>query len=539
MKKIYTYLIIITISVLSVLPLLVKSNIWGHDTNFHLANISDITNSISINNPLPKICTNIGNGLGYATHLFYAPLPHYIGGYLNLLFKNLNLGVDNCLTFIYLIVSILSGIVMFKYAYELSKNNYVAIISSIIYILMPYRIGDMVIRSSMNEVFIFLFLPMILLSLNRLINNKKYLLLFVIGYTGLILSHLVMALYTTLFIIIWLIIFYKDILKKDTIIKLIKASLLVTIFVMPFIILLLSQKINGNYMVFVDGYMSNIDYVTSFGITVKNFLIPLNDYSWEVPQFINLLVIISSIISIYFYFKNKVKDKNITYLITLLTICFIMCLNIFPWKLLPKTLYMIQFPWRLQTYIALSISIISPLWIKQLSDKKIKTVAIIFCILLVIIQIPFTKSTMSYKYLLNDEIDYNLGMGHSKEYLPVNSYKNLEYFNTKEKTIKCNNCNYIIKENNSKKMVFEITSTDKQIIELPRLYYTGYELRDKNNRQVKFYENSNGLIEFVGSNNKYTLIYKGPILYRISVVTGIITAITLIAINIYIKSKKN
>lgn len=539
MKKIYTYLIIITISVLSVLPLLVKSNIWGHDTNFHLANISDITNSISINNPLPKICTNIGNGLGYATHLFYAPLPHYIGGYLNLLFKNLNLGVDNCLTFIYLIVSILSGIVMFKYAYELSKNNYVAIISSIIYILMPYRIGDMVIRSSMNEVFIFLFLPMILLSLNRLINNKKYLLLFVIGYTGLILSHLVMALYTTLFIIIWLIIFYKDILKKDTIIKLIKASLLVTIFVMPFIILLLSQKINGNYMVFVDGYMSNIDYVTSFGITVKNFLIPLNDYSWEVPQFINLLVIISSIISIYFYFKNKVKDKNITYLITLLTICFIMCLNIFPWKLLPKTLYMIQFPWRLQTYIALSISIISPLWIKQLSDKKIKTVAIIFCILLVITQIPFTKSTMSYKYLLNDEIDYNLGMGHSKEYLPVNSYKNLEYFNTKEKTIKCNNCNYIIKENNSKKMVFEITSTDKQIIELPRLYYTGYELRDKNNRQVKFYENSNGLIEFVGSNNKYTLIYKGPILYRISVVTGIITAITLIAINIYIKSKKN
>ena len=539
MKKIYTYLIIITISVLSVLPLLVKSNIWGHDTNFHLANISDITNSIRINNPLPKICTNIGNGLGYATHLFYAPLPHYIGGYLNLLFKNLNLGVDNCLTFIYLIVSILSGIVMFKYAYELSKNNYVAIISSIIYILMPYRIGDMVIRSSMNEVFIFLFLPMILLSLNRLINNKKYLLLFVIGYTGLILSHLVMALYTTLFIIIWLIIFYKDILKKDTIIKLIKASLLVTIFVMPFIILLLSQKINGNYMVFVDGYMSNIDYVTSFGITVKNFLIPLNDYSWEVPQFINLLVIISSIISIYFYFKNKVKDKNITYLITLLTICFIMCLNIFPWKLLPKTLYMIQFPWRLQTYIALSISIISPLWIKQLSDKKIKTVAIIFCILLVITQIPFTKSTMSYKYLLNDEIDYNLGMGHSKEYLPVNSYKNLEYFNTKEKTIKCNNCNYIIKENNSKKMVFEITSTDKQIIELPRLYYTGYELRDKNNRQVKFYENSNGLIEFVGSNNKYTLIYKGPILYRISVVTSIITAITLIAINIYIKSKKN
>ena len=146
---------------------------------------------------------------------------------------------------------------------------------------------------------------------------------------------------------------------------------------------------------------------------------------------------------------------------------------------------------------------------------------------------------MSYKYLLNDEIDYNLGMGHSKEYLPVNSYKNLEYFNTKEKTIKCNNCNYIIKENNSKKMVFEITSTDKQIIELPRLYYTGYELRDKNNHQINFYENSNGLIEFVGSNNKYTLIYKGPILYRISVVTGIITAITLIAINIYIKSKKN
>ena len=55
MKKRHIVFIIIIISVLSIFPLLVKSNVLGHDTRFHLANIKDIGNTMRLTNPLPKI----------------------------------------------------------------------------------------------------------------------------------------------------------------------------------------------------------------------------------------------------------------------------------------------------------------------------------------------------------------------------------------------------------------------------------------------------------------------------------------------------
>lgn len=538
MKKRYIYLIIVVISIISILPLLVKSNVWGHDTIFHLANIEDITNNISLTNPFPKISTNIGNGLGYATHLFYAPLPHYIGGYINLIFKTLNLGVDNCLVFTYLIISIMSGIIMYHYSYDLLKKKHLALISSIIYLLMPYRMGDIIVRSSFNEVFVFLFIPMILLSLNRLINNKKYLCLFVVGYTGLILSHLVMALYTSLFLIIWAIVFYKNIFTKENIIKLIKGISLVSILVLPFLSLLLSQKLGSNYLIFLDGYMSNIDYMNFYNLKFKDFLIPLNNYSWDVPQFINILVIITFIISIYFFFKEKNKDKNIIYLLVLFSISFIMCLNIFPWEIVPKTLYMIQFPWRLQTFITISISIISPLCLKKLENKKLKITTIIFISLLVITQIPFIKNMMTYEYILEEKINYNTGMGHSKEYLPTSTYENIDYFDNRKIEIKCNNCSSDIIKNNSKEMVFKINTSNEQVIELPRLYYIGYELKDSNNKNVKFYENEKGFIEFIGNKDTFTLTYKAPLLYRITIILSSISILCIISYKIYLKKNK-
>ena len=51
----------------------------------------------------------------------------------------------------------------------------------------------------------------------------------------------------------------------------------------------------GNYSVFTDGYMANIKDINASTLSLKSFIIPLNDYSWEVPQFTNILVIITSL----------------------------------------------------------------------------------------------------------------------------------------------------------------------------------------------------------------------------------------------------
>ena len=539
MKKRHIVFIIIIISVLSIFPLLVKSNVLGHDTRFHLANIKDISNTMRLTNPLPKISNIIGNGLGYGTHLFYAPLPHYIGGYVNRIFRFLDFGADNCLVFMYLLVSISSGIIIYYLAFDLTKNKYTSLLSSIIYLLTPYRMGDMIVRSSYNEIFIFLFFPMILLSLNRLINNKKYLVLFVVSYSGLILSHLVMSLYATLFIIIWALFFYKQLFQKENILKLLRGISIVSMIVLPFLTLLVSQKMGGHYSVFTDGYMANIKDINASTLSLKSFIIPLNDYSWEVPQFTNILVIITFLISCFIIIKDKNKNKNLYYFIILFLINFIMCLKIFPWNLLPKFFYMIQFPWRLQTFIAVSLSIIAPICFTKLSIKKLKIATIIFTCLLIVTEIPFIKSMMNYTYLLDSDIDYNFGMGNSREYLPISANENLDYFNSKKREIKCDDCVYTITRNSSRFLKFEIETDHKQKIELPKIYYVGYELRDSNNKKIKFYENEFGLIEFIGNENTYTLTYKAPLMYRAIIILEGFVIIGIIIFKVWKRSSKN
>ena len=60
---------------------------------------------------------------------------------------------------------------------------------------MPYRLGDIVVRSAFNEVFTFLFMPLVLLGLLYLIegNKKRFYLFFILGCSGLIYSQMVMA----------------------------------------------------------------------------------------------------------------------------------------------------------------------------------------------------------------------------------------------------------------------------------------------------------------------------------------------------------
>lgn len=537
-EKFKLLIIILIVSLISILPLIFKSNIYGHDSHFHLANIIDLTNSMSFKNIFPKISSEIGYGLGYGTHLFYPPLPHFISSLFNIFFRLLGLGSDNCLVFIYLLCSFFSGLVIYYLALEIFNDKKISLLSSIIYVLMPYRMGDMIVRCSLNEVFIFIFFPMILLSLIRMKNNKNFSFLFIIGYVGLILSHFVLAFYASFLFIIWAIIFYKDIFKKEIICNLIKNIIIVTIIVLPFLILLLSQKNGITYMVFLDNYITEFSWMKYYSLSITDFIIPLSDYSWDVPQFINIFVLISTVYSLYTIVKKKINNKLYYFMIGVLILNLAICLNIFPWKILPDIFYMIQFPWRCQTFISLFISLICPIWIIYSKNKK--NICIIFSILLIVSSIPFIKNMMSYKYLITGDIDLNKGMGNMNEYLPINlvnknTYEISEYALNRNNGIKCEYCLSNIIKNQNDILEFNISTNIVDKIELPRIYYTGYVLRDEDGKKIDFYANSNHLIEFVceNENKNYVLNFEGTLLYKISIYVRNISIILIIVNEIY------
>lgn len=534
MKKIYLYAAIILIAVISIFPLLQKSNIYGHDSRFHVACINDIKENISFSTPIPKINSNIGNNLGYGTNLFYPPLPHYLCAYLHLTLENFGIKLSTTIALVYLLITIASGIVMFHLSFSITKKENVSLLSSVIFLLMPYRIGNIIVRAALNESFVFLFFPMILLALHRLIENKKFLLLFIIGYTGLILSHLVLAFYSSIFIIFWGLFHLKNLFKKDIIKKLLVGILIVSILVLPSISLMLSQKANGNYLVFIDGYMTGFSFLSENFCYLSDFITQKADYSWDMPLFINLLVLISLFFSfIYFIIHTQNTNMNIFYLIFLLILCFSMCLKIFPWKILPNIFYTIQFPWRLQIFISICISILSPFWISNFKFEKITS--IIFIITLLISELSFFKSLSTYKYLY-DGINYNSGLGNYQEYFSVNTYYFMDYFVERDTNIHIDNISTFNAKifESSDKIIFKIENIKgNAIIELPRLYYIGYKLTNSKNENINFYENQKGFIEFIGISDTYTLEYKGPIIYQIFIIIRNIFILLLISFYSY------
>lgn len=532
MKKNNYYIIIIIFAFLSVISLLMHPKQNGADTTFHIANISDLVSTISLENPFPKISSNIGNGMGYSTRLFYGPLSHYFTAYFHLFMMNFGFEVWDTFVLVYLLVAVASGIMIFELTDSIIKNKNVALVSAIMFTLMPYRVGEFCSISSMSQAFVSIFFPMILLSLNRMIDGKKFLLLFVIGFTGMILSHLVLSMYACIFLIFWLLFHLKQILNKELIKKMFLGVLIVSIMVLPFISLTLSQKFGADISMYQDGYMwwLESDYIRpislliptdpSFGIDVSKFGLNVDEYFWSVPQYINIIVIISFFISLVTIIIKRKINKKIFYHLFLIAVCLFLFSKYFPWKLMPSAFYKVQFQRRFFVFLDISLSILAPLWLIYLKPKKQQIVSTIIIVLLIITSIPLFDSLTRHGYFF-ETVDYSNGTGWHNDYYPVKSAENKDYIESRGLEVKCNNefLDSAVIYSYGDQLIFKIDSIyEENIVELPRFFYAGYKLTNSYNESIPIYENEVGLIEFRGSSDTYTLKFVGPLIYRIFVV---------------------
>ena len=99
---------------------------------------------------------NFGFGLGMPLFNFYAPLPYYVTGFLNLL----GLDLLNCLRLLFFIPNLVTLIG----AYLLGKkifNSSIGIVVSASITLAPYRAVDLFVRGAISELWALMFLPLL------------------------------------------------------------------------------------------------------------------------------------------------------------------------------------------------------------------------------------------------------------------------------------------------------------------------------------------------------------------------------------------
>ncbi len=139
-------------------------------------------------------------GLGYGEPLFnfYGQLSYAVGEIFHLLGASF---VDSLkILFIFSLVG--SGVAMFFLARHLWKNDWAALVSSLIYIYAPYRAVDVWVRGALPESLSFVLFPLIFLSV-----EKRKFLAFSFLLSALILTHNLSALMFLPVIAVW--VFYR------------------------------------------------------------------------------------------------------------------------------------------------------------------------------------------------------------------------------------------------------------------------------------------------------------------------------------------
>lgn len=160
LKKEHTknILILLIASAFICIPLLNKNlNIAYDDGVQHICRLMGTMQSITEGQVFPVIMSNFCNGFGYSWNLFYSPLT----AYFPLLFKLIGVSYLACIKLFMFLVVFLSGVAMYFFTNEVTKNKKISVLAGIFYIFAPYRLTDMYLRNALAELTSFIFIPLI------------------------------------------------------------------------------------------------------------------------------------------------------------------------------------------------------------------------------------------------------------------------------------------------------------------------------------------------------------------------------------------
>lgn len=274
----------------------------AHDLQFHLANIKNI---MSNNLKIDLIMPNIGNNLGYGLYIFYPMLTHFTYAIISSILSIINIDLIDSVLITNILISILSGISMYILVLKTTESKIKASMSTIIYLLFPYRMGTITVRMALAENFAAIFLPIILLGLYYLFKDekKKFYICFVIGYVGLIFSHYLISMYFSIFVFIILLFYIDKIIKNKRIITLGLGVLGVVILVLPNIVIF-AEHYGMEYLVYKENYVTNFALIKANLLEGRDYIIPSANYDWTVPYYIYFSVICLSIYSAYLIVKE-------------------------------------------------------------------------------------------------------------------------------------------------------------------------------------------------------------------------------------------
>lgn len=515
---------------------------WGADMKFHLSRISSLRDAILLEYDFPiKIYPNYFNSNGYGNGLFYPDIFLYIPAYLAVL------GCDIITTYKLLLLgcTIISIISMYKCSKLIIGNHKAALCCSLVYIMSGYRMYDIFIRGAIGEILSITFIPLVIYGLYNIIkgNIHKWP-IFIIGFSSVLLSHIISSLLLIILLIIITLLniksLYKDRKRLYLLIGTIIGTFLITsYFYMPFI----EQIVSDEFVLTNETVHYTIENTTlpiSYLFLDLNLGYPVNPSNILSIKYISGIGIFS-LISIILYIANINKYRHQNYFVfNLFIICILFTIpisNLFPWnhvlKIFPQ-LSAIQFSWRFNIINIFTYTIIIGFIYKNIQNyfKNCFKIILIYYSIVAIIHILIPYTFFIYSEYLGGNTRFDKYVVSGGEYLPIEASRiDLDNYQHNKN---------IITSFTQIKDTYQISYTidnNSNHIELPILFYKGYKAYN-DNQIIPIYKTKNGMIGISPTKKSATIVitYRGTFIQRIFNSLSLFSIICIIILIYYQKS---
>jgi len=301
---------------------------------------------------------------------------------------------------------------MFFLAKRIWKNDYAALVSSMIYVYAPYRSVDVWVRGALPEAFSFIFFPLIILFIDRFIEKKKAadILFFTLFLSILIITHNLSLVMFVPLLVVWVIFKLYESKNWKLLIPIVISSAgsiaLTAFYILP--VAFESKFIDLGST--ITGYFDfHNHFVTSYELFIRNFWgygasvwgpndglsLAIGYVQWILPIFIFLILM-------YQYIRTHGKKfaiYHLQFIILFLMGWFYLFLthnkSTVIWEHLPFMAY-IQFPWRFLGMTVFCFSLASGLII-TLFDKWKIWLTIVICGTVIVLNALFFRPDVWYK----------------------------------------------------------------------------------------------------------------------------------------------
>lgn len=366
-------LIVLITSLLFLLPLLRPGFYESHDGEIHLVRFAAYYKAFTDGQLPPRWAPDVNYGYGSPLFIFFYSLPGYLGSLLHLI----GFTLENAFKILVIFAFLLAPLSFYAFAIKLFRRE-VAFAGALLYGLLPYHFLDLYVRGDIGEMMGFVFIPLVLLSIEKML-AKPMLLTFLLGsisYALLMLSHNGITLMFTPLFLAYIFIRAKSKKLFALCFSFFTFGLLLTIFFwLP--ALYESRYINKN--LFANTYQEHFPKLSQLIYSPWGFGTDVQKSGGLSPQ-IGPLHVLLVLAAIAFLKRIKVKRTfGFWFLTFLIGIFFTTFASSFLWDKV-GLLQNFQFPWRFTALSGFASVMVGGYLLNVINSKKLLFVILVLII---------------------------------------------------------------------------------------------------------------------------------------------------------------